>query len=258
MNRISKVIITLIFLTIAGFAFVFIYNSETASEGSALKRIPYQIKKISNEPPIDKGIKQENDPEVEMVMGIPIGKKVELSLEQRVQETNYYCVPACVQMVLRYHGIDLSQVALASEMNTSSITGTEYVDMAKALNHHLFNKGLAADNEAGYHVQTVAINDRSSETKTIFEERVITDIDYGDPLFVTVNTNTLYPQLPPANHMIVITGYALHKDFNEIAFYYVIDPYTKVQDATHGGYKVFTSEEIMNALITNEEPAYLW
>lgn len=249
---IPVVIVVIIALTCIGF--YLLCNQESTKSIANFHPITPASKPITNKEPT----KEEPTDEVEQVLGIPIQNKVNLTLEQSVQETNYFCVPACVQMVLRFHGLQVDQTTLAKEMNTSSITGTEYVDMARTLNQHLFNKGIAADNEIGYHVQTVAMNDQRTETMQTFEQRVRDDIQHQDPVFVTVNTHTLYPDLASANHMIVITGYALHENRDRIAVYYIIDPYTKVQDPTYGGYKVFTSEELYNALITNEEPAYLW
>ena len=36
-------------------------------------------------------------------------KQNKLSIVQSMQETSYYCVPACIQMALRYHAIESTQ-----------------------------------------------------------------------------------------------------------------------------------------------------
>lgn len=194
----------------------------------------------------------------ETILGVAIGQKVQLAIKQRIQETNYYCVPATVQMVLHSFGIDVSQENLAREMNTQPKTGTEYVDLAKTLNGYLFHKGLANEHESGYHIQTIARNDQDQAIARDFEKRVIEDIDTNYPVFVAVDTHTLYPEIPIANHMIIVTGYVLHKDKDQVAFYYAVDPYAPVQDPIYGGLKIFTSEALIKALIVNDEPAYLW
>lgn len=185
-------------------------------------------------------------------------EEVKLPISTIVQETNYYCVPACVQMVLRYFGIEKSQSSLADEMLTSPTTGTEYVDLAKAINHYLFNKGLAPDNESGYHIQTMGVNDSSLQLKETFEKRIKEDIDTNYPVFLAVNTKSLYPQLSDSNHMILIVGYSIDKANNDIVSYHIVDPYTKVQDPILGGQKTFTGEELFHAMVSNIEPAYLW
>lgn len=58
--------------------------------------------------------------------------------------------------------------------------------------------------------------------------------------------------------MIVVTGYALEKGSDEIAFYYYIDPSYVVQDSIYGGLKKVTKEELINAIVINEEPAYIY
>lgn len=46
-------------------------------------------------------------------------ERVLLDVPQRVQETNYWCVPASLQMFLAYKGIDVAQTTLARfQLNT--------------------------------------------------------------------------------------------------------------------------------------------
>ncbi len=39
-------------------------------------------------------------------------------------------MPACIQMTLRYHNIEANQEDLTEQLRTSSVTGTEYIDIA--------------------------------------------------------------------------------------------------------------------------------
>ncbi len=183
--------------------------------------------------------------------------KIRLPLESIVQENNYYCVPACMQMVLRYKGIEKTQAELASEMNTSPTTGTEYVDLAKVANKYLFQNENVGPDEPGYHIQRISRYDANPDLYTQFERRVRQDIGTNDPIFAAVDVHALYPQHKSANHMVLITGYALFAGTNNIAYYYYIDPYYE-QDSVYGGLKTVTAEQLMNAIVVNEEPAYIW
>lgn len=184
--------------------------------------------------------------------------KVQLILNQSVQENGYFCVPACLQMVLKYKNIEKSQSELAVELNTKQSTGTEYVDLARVANKYLFNKENVGHNEPGYHIQILNRYDRNPQIAIDFERRVKTDISTDDPVFVAIDVNALYPNLNSGNHMIVVTGYLLEEGSDEIAFYYYIDPSYVVQDSIYGGLKIATKEELINAIVVNEEPAYIY
>lgn len=187
----------------------------------------------------------------------PIVVQNKLDIPQIVQETNIYCVPACLQMTFRYHNIETNQEDLAKQLKTSSTTGTEYIDMARVLNMYLFHKEtLLDDQESGYRIQNINYNETSEEISDIFKKRVERNIQDGYPVFAAINLHSLYPSLPSANHMVVVNGYT--KENEEITSYYVIDPYGPVQDPVYGGQKIFTSDELIQAILENEEPAYLW
>lgn len=184
--------------------------------------------------------------------------KVQLSVPQSVQENNYFCGPASLQMVLRYHGISVSQSQLAKEMNTVPVTGTEYNDLAKVVNKYLFNNSNVGPNDPGYHVQTLQRYDTDPEIAKTFEKRVKQNISTNDPVFLAVDVKALYPNLSSANHLIVLTGYTVYTGTDKIAYYYYLDPSYAVQDDIYGGLKTVTSEELINAIVSNVEPAYIW
>lgn len=54
-----------------------------------------------------------------------------LPVPHRRQETNVGCLPACVQMVLAYLGIDRAQAELAQLLGTRPHTGTPYSHIAR-------------------------------------------------------------------------------------------------------------------------------
>lgn len=188
----------------------------------------------------------------------PTLEKINIQLVQSVQEKGYFCVPACLQMVLNHHGIHISQEQLAKEMSTSQVTGTEYVDLARVANKYIFEKETAEPAGAGYRVQTLERNVNNSEIYETFESRVKTDISTGDPVFAAVDNHSLYPELASANHMVLVTGYSVFEGTDNIAYYYIMDPSYLVQDPVYGGVKTVTAEELMDAITSNVEPAYIW
>lgn len=182
--------------------------------------------------------------------------KVRLEIPQSVQENGHYCGPACLQMVLSYKGIERTQDELAGELNTSMVTGTEYADMARVLNTYLFDCEVPEAGQPGYRAEYLVPGTVTEDVMETLKERVLRDIRADDPVFIAVNMHELYPELPSANHFVVITGYQMLDD--EILYYYVVDPYWKVQSGTYQGLKIFTPAEIQKALDTNTEPAYVW
>lgn len=176
---------------------------------------------------------------------------VQIQMPHYVQKTNYYCVPATLQMVLQLHGITADQNQLAKEMNTSSSTGTEYIDLTKTANTYLFDTDDVEPSGAGYRIQRVEKNDTSKETSDLFEKRVRQDMSTNDPVFVAAEANTLNPNLAHGNHMVLITGYGLYSGTDNIAYYYYIDP-------ADGELNTITPEQLMKAIAVNEEPAYIW
>lgn len=183
--------------------------------------------------------------------------RVMLDVPQRVQETGYWCVPAALQMVLAYHGIDVSQSTLAARMNTKPDTGTVDVDLARVANAYLFGVEDADPSGAGYRVQAVTRGDTDPSVAATFAERVKADMASRDPVFATVDLHALYPQFGHISHAIVIIGYDADPG-GAIVNYHFIDPYYRVQDVTYGGRKIAGAAEMVNAIVTNEEPAYVW
>lgn len=162
-------------------------------------------------------------------------------------------------MVLTYRkNVDVDQKILAKEMNTNPATGTEYVDLVRVANKYLFNKEAIGPNEPGYRIQTIARYDRNPKIATEFEQRVKQNISSGDPVLVGIDLKTLYPTLPTVNHWVVLIGYEEKEGTDIIEYFYYIDPYYVVQDKQFGGLKKVTKKELINAIVQNDEPAYLW
>ena len=185
------------------------------------------------------------------------GDTVRLNVPTTLQERSDWCVPAALQSVLTYKGIASDQATLAAAMNTQPVTGTEYEDLARVANAYLFGVASANPAGAGYHVQTIAIGDTSDETARAFAERVKADMATDDPVFAAVDVAALYPGFGHGNHIVVITGYDTDSNGN-ITHYRYVDSMRGVQDPTYAGLKITTAEAMMHAIVTNEEPAYIW
>lgn len=185
-------------------------------------------------------------------------RKFMLQIEQFKQETSYYCGPANIQMILHYFHIDKGQDILAKQLHTHPITGTEYVDMANVLNQYLFGKNPENDYDSGYRVQTLQNHDYDPIIKSNFETRIKQNVASGYPTVVATNMQILYPDLPAANHVLLCIGYVLSDTSDTISYYYLIDPYEKVWDVEFKGLKIFSAEQLMKAIVENDEPAYIW
>ena len=137
--------------------------------------------------------------------------------------------------------------------------------MARVLNSYLFpGTSIPSADEPGYHVQTLSPDDHTQDASDTFSRRCVQNIDDGYPVFAAVDLNALYPALAHANHMVIVIGYEKNKDQitsyykDQITSYYIIDPYPPVQDEVHRGLKQFTAQELVRAILVNEEPAYIW
>lgn len=189
---------------------------------------------------------------------VPILIKHKLDVPHIVQENSYFCVPATLQMVLKYKGHNISQTTLAKDMNTNLENGTEYDYLARVANKYLFNNEKIGTSDAGYRVQTLSIGSMSREEKLILEDRIKTNISTKDPTFVAIDNQTMYENVSKANHMIIVIGYNINNATNEIESYIFIDPSYVVNDPIHGGLKVVSKENLYKAIYENEEPAYIY
>lgn len=184
-------------------------------------------------------------------------ESIRLAVPQILQETNYYCAVACLQMVLAYHGIEASQDTLAAVLNTSPVTGTEYEDLAREASIYIFGKVPENNTQPGYRALLWNRNEGTNPMKEQFFTRTNTDLRSGDPVFIALNPAMVYEEGTDAVHEVVLYG----ADFDEqgnATHYYCIDPYGKYQDIDFGGKKVFTADELWNAMNNNPEPGYVW
>lgn len=221
---------------------------EDARMSGNLVLYKFPVKQEDKQKPDEKQKEPDQD-----IVSVPVPSTVQLSVSQKVQETSYYCACACVQMTLELFGTSLSQSELAAQMHTDPVTGSEYADTVRVLNRYLFGKEDPLAGEAGYRVQRIHAQEAFA---SVFEQRLVRNLQDGYPIFATVDLHALYPQLPSANHMVLVIGYVMKG--NTITHYLYIDPYPPVQDAKQQGLKTVSKEIFLHAMALNEEPAYLW
>ncbi len=182
---------------------------------------------------------------------------IRLPVPEKIQETDYYCAVACLQMVLEYHGIVEDQAVLAKQLNAKPITGTEYEDLAREASVYIFGKEPETDTDPGYRATLWTQNQAEPNAKAIFEERVKTDLEHGDPVFVSINVAPAYGYTQDAVHELVLYG-ADYDDSGKALMYYCIDPSYRSQDPQYGGKKMWSSDALWNFMNDNPEPGYVW
>ena len=170
-----------------------------------------------------------------------------MDIPQYVQITDYYCSVACLQSVMAYHGLYATQDELAKELHTDPITGTEYEDLARVATARIFPNGNG---------QYTSVIPSSNDERFLFEQRLLQDMKTNDPIFVSINNRIMYEDVPDQVHQVVVIGAIIENgSLNKIYFF---DPSYIRQDATYGGIKSCTSDELWNAMINNPEPGYVY
>lgn len=239
-------------MLLAGFIVSSLFAVSGCSNHKEKKQTPPADHKVSNHAKTEQNTSPEVSTEAEKQQN-----KVMINMKLYVQENNYFCGPAAVKTILHHFGIDKTQNQLAEELHTSPIRGTEYADIAHVLNQAVFHRENPRFQESGYHVQTLPIQDNRAEDQRNWELRMRKNMDDGYPSILAIDMHTLYPQMNRVNHFVICVGYLSDQD-NQIMYFYILDPFYGVQDETYGGLKYFTSDELWNAIVENEEPAYLY
>lgn len=184
-------------------------------------------------------------------------RNIRLNVPQKKQENDYYCAVACLQMVLEYHGIPASQDELAQRLHTSSVTGTEYEDLAREASIYIFGKEVESDADSGYRAVLWERNEGSEQTRSTFEKRALSDLKGRDPVFVSINNAKAYENRLEGVHEVVLYGADLDENGNPL-MWYCLDPSVIAWDGEHEGRKAFTPDQLWNAMNENDEPGYVW
>lgn len=223
-------------------------ESSTPEKNMVLNEKAVEIKKTEeNESNSPISEDEKNDQQLEII-SIP--------LVAHIQETNYYCVPACVQSVLELHGLNVSQKELADQMHTHEVTGTEYADLARVINSYVFDTETPVAGQPGYRVQTLTPHESSNEAKALFFERIKTDLNSSDPIFCAIDRSGIFSDLSSANHMILVTGGEMDPDTKELISLTIFDPYP--YENKGGPFFTVSADQLWDSLAQNIEPAYIW
>lgn len=195
---------------------------------------------------------QNAEPENAKTENSPVAEKqIRLNVPEAVQETGWWCGPASLQMVLFYHGLNYSQSELAEMLNTSSVTGTEYEDLARVATELIFTR----TGKSGKY-QEVIFTPADNDYREAFEQRVIDDLESGDPVFASINNAQMYHDVPDQVHQVVVYGIDMDAA-GQIETYYYLDPsYTRTSD--YGQKYTASADEMWNAMLNNPEPGYVY
>lgn len=183
------------------------------------------------------------------IMGVPVGVEKRLAFEPVLQEEQYWCVPATVQMILRTQGLDAKQAQLAEEMHWIPGYGVHNADGVGVLNEKLFGVRNPAPGAAGYRIQRVA--DASAETVQLLKQRVRKNIDEGYPMYYTFELRHLVAD--HGEHNVIGCGYVLTPDGTDIAFLVYYDSYL-----AHPGFFYVRPTTAVESMLACGEPEYAW
>ncbi|MBF0716141.1 C39 family peptidase [Gemelliphila palaticanis] len=206
-----------------------------------------KIKPNSNKEYIVEDNKKENN--------VLNNKKVILNISPQNQKEWNYCAPTTVSMMLSSKNINVDQYTLAKEMGTYEPFGTHNKDAIRILNKYMFGYEIPQDGNAGYRLETVSeVNQNTIKT---FKERLIKNIKEGYPMYYTFDSSKVYPG-KHGEHNVIGIGYLLNENKDDIEYLYYLDPDYNVNDKIHGGLKIIKIEDLLNSMLTCEEPNYAW
>lgn len=202
---------------------------------------------------------EENDPENEQGPedSETAETKIRLEVPQKIQETDYYCAVACLQMVLACHGISMDQTDLAQRLHTHPVTGMEYEDLAREASVLIFGQAPLSETDPGYRAVLWNRKEGTEQMRAQFEARVKTDLEAGDPVFLSINSAPAYGTDFEVVHEVVLYGADYEAD-GAASMYYFLDPSSVWQDPQHEGRKMFSPGKLWEIMNDNPEPGYVF
>lgn len=187
------------------------------------------------------------------------GSKVVYPVTRSVQKKSWYCGPAAIQMLLNHYGLKADQDTLAKELNTSSVTGTEYEDMARVTSNYVFGKPPASNDDPGFRAWVGKSGQFTSDMQSDFIHHLKEDMETKDVLIAAIDLLTLYPDLEFDKgfvHVVLINGIMMD-DTGQIQEIRIEDPSYRIEyqdEADHW----FEMTHFLEAMNQCAEPGYIW
>lgn len=182
------------------------------------------------------------------------GIKHQLPVKRVIQEEGYDTGPACLKMVLDLHGHTISQEQLASEICDSYNTNSE--KLTRTVNKYRFGYEVPGSNRVGYRLEN--LSNWNDEQMLEFEERIKTDTESNDPVFIYVDTSLLYESSSfTSTHFVLVTGY-ISDDNGNILGYCITDPSDDIQSEAEEGLLTIAKEDFYSAISKTDKCCYIW
>jgi predicted double-glycine peptidase len=155
------------------------------------------------------------------------------------QEKDYYCGPACLEMVFNYYGENISQSEIATVARTISDPGLTYTDELRRAGH-FSNASTSMGDELPYNITGYILRElgyAAFESQGMNLTTLEAYIDHGKPLILSM----WYSYHHVSTHYRVVTGYNQTHVF-------VHDPWNKpLWNGTYGGPNIaFNNTEFMD------------
>lgn len=187
----------------------------------------------------------------------PAPTRIVYPVTRSVQENGWYCGPAVMQMLLSHYGLEASQSNLAQELNTSSVTGTEYADLARVASVHVFGAEVQSDEQPGFRPWIGKTGSFSADEQSTFLRRLKRDMDSQDVLSAAVDVSVLYPSLNiSAAHVVLIDGIEVSPE-GEIQKIRIEDPSYLIEYENEEEHW-FDINLFLRAMDQCAEPGYIW
>lgn len=180
-----------------------------------------------------------------------------LNVPQSIQETSWWSGPACLQMILSYYGLSVSQSQLAAELGTTAENKTKLENLAYIANQYLYHGSPQSTTAPGYRAVILPAWTTQENERAVFEKRVLNDLVNGIPVVVSINTVYAYNQPNNEANLVVIYGAELNASGAPIAFYF-LEPSYIYQDPTHQGRKTIPATTLWTCMSQNPSPGYVW
>lgn len=180
-----------------------------------------------------------------------------LNVPQSIQETSWWAGPACLQMILSYYGLSVSQSQLAAELGTTSNEGTKLENFAYIANQYLYHGSPQSSTAPGYRAVVLPAWSSQENERAVFEKRALDDLRNGIPVVVSINSVYAYNQPNNEANLVVIYGAEVNASGSPTTFYF-LEPSYIYQDPNYQGRKTIPATTLWTCMSKNPNPGYIW